>query len=119
MVREPTDLPDFRPRGEPDFDFSYTDGFEAALEALLPDELERRYFKLDGLEFRLNRRHDLQMLQGDPEFEGTGYIITEDGLANAPGCIAWFTIREAPGLRSCRFDSIEPTDGHYDEEDDT
>ena len=120
MVLGPPDLAERRRRGESEFTFVYSSDFDAALAALIPDELERRYFKLDALEFRLSRRHELQMVTADPDLTATGYIITEEGLANAPECIVWFTISESTaGSRVCRFDAVELADARYDEEDDS
>jgi hypothetical protein len=119
MARGPTDLPDHRPAGDDDFAFGYAPEFDIEFERLVPDARERSFFKTGGLEWRLNRRHDLHMIEGDLERGGRGVLINEDGFANVPACLASFTIRVIDGTPWCRFDRLHPVPVSLDDEDDS
>ena len=114
MVTGPSNLPDRRePGGEAEI--VYAPNFDADLAALIPDTVQRDYFKRDGIEFRLHRAIELQRVTGQ-----IGYLITEDGLAGVPGCIIWFSISQTPtGAARYTIESVEMADPRLDEEDDT
>lgn len=114
MVTGPTDLPGRREPGGT-AEIVYASGFERDLAALVPDAVQRAYFKRDGIEFRLQRAIDLQRVT-----ERDGYLITEDGLAGVPGCIIWFSIDEpADEPPTYTIASAERIDAPFEEEDDT
>ncbi len=114
MVTGPTDLSGRREPGGT-AEIVYTPGFERDLAALVPDAVQRVYFKRDGIEFRLHRAIELQRIT-----DGDGYLITEDGLAGVPSCIIWFSIAE-PAEAPPRYtlESAESVDAPFEEEDDT
>ena len=114
MVTGPTDLPGRREPGGA-AEIIYTPQFEVDLAALVPDVVQRAYFKRDGIEFRLRRAIELQRVS-----DRDGYLITEDGLAGVAGCIIWFSIAEAAHAPPrYTIESAEQVDAPFEEEDDT
>lgn len=114
MVGGPDDLPGRR-EPDPDARFRYTPAFSVELATLIPDETRRSYFTRDGIEFRLARGLELQLITPDQ-----GYLITEEHIANMPECIIWFTVGVTDdGHPLYTLDRIEVRQTSPDDEDDS
>ena len=114
MVRGPDDLWGRRVP-DPDARFNYTPAFAVELATMIPDETQRSYITRDGIEFRLARGIELQLITSDQ-----GYLITEEHIANMPECIIWFTIDTTDDGRPLyTLDRIEVRQIPPDDEDDS
>lgn len=114
MVSGPGDLPGRR-APDPGARFRYTPAFAVDLANLIPDEIRRSYFTRDGIEFRLARGLELQLITPDQ-----GYLITEDQIADMPECIIWFTTGVTDdGHPLYTLDRIEVRRTPPDDEDDS